>query len=369
MITKFQIFESFKIGEPDYDTYFYHTTRTKHLPSIVKYGLTPNIDRETHCEGDFGQWSKGKVFVTENIYNAQYYGNIIMKNYSLSWIPILRFKIPENIKLKPDLSSEFNEESCSPDDWYSQFPIITNFEIKDGKKWIKLTKELADDIAGGDWDGEKIEYIDEGLISTSPTKKTVKILKRKFPDYYVSILPDGEIEISAGRKDYVDNIVEIENICKQIGWYISHGTEDGLHYKFDKEFLEHSFDDVVIKQIFDSTRDIDIKPSIMYHVTPVKNINKILKIGLVPKHKDKITYHPDRVYLTDELELAWGLKKEFERINGYECQILKILTNDLDIKLYSDVDSRQYGFYTLENIPPRFISILPKEEYRKHWLV
>ena len=44
-----------------------------------------------------------------------------------------------------------------------------------------------------------------------------------------------------------------------------------------------------------------------------------------------------------------------------------ISTKDLDIKLYSDVDARMNGYYTMENIPPKFISILPEEEYRKHW--
>ena len=61
------------------------------------------------------------------------------------------------------------------------------------------------------------------------------------------------------------------------------------------------------------------------------------------------------------------MKKQFERLNRIECEILKISTKGLDIKLYSDVDSRPNGFYTLENIPPKYISILPKEEYRKHW--
>lgn len=208
----------------------------------------------------------------------------------------------------------------------------------------------------------------EGLISTTPTKKTVKILKRKFPDYYIGILPDGEIEISAGRKEYVSDITQIIGICNQLGWFISFGTKDGEQYNFDKDFTEQSYDEIVIKPLFDTTKDIDIKPSTLYHVTREKYLNKIFKIGLVPKHEDKISHHPDRIYVTDELELAWGMKKESERLYREDCEILKISTKGLDIQLYSDVDSRQNGFYTLENIPPKFISILPKEEYRKHWM-
>ena len=348
MITKFQIFEqseNYLFESNGNKRLFYHATKPEYLPEILKHGLTPNIDRKTNWGDELGKWSKGKIFVTDELSNAILYGKMI--NYT-SFSPILRVWVDKN-KLT------FDEDSGS--DWYSKETINGDFEIKIDDVWVKLTMELAEKIM------DELNYkISEGLISTFSTKKTVKILKRKFPDYYISILPDGEIEISAGRKEHVsDNIKDIFMICNQLGWYISHGNIDYSPYEFNKdEFFEMSFDDIVLKPIFDSTRNIDIKPSILYYITPVKNVDKILKIGLTPKPK---------VNLTDELELAWGMKKELERTTKQECEILKILANDLDIKLYSDIDSRRFGYYTFENIPPKFISILPKEDYRKHWLV
>jgi hypothetical protein len=215
---------------------------------------------------------------------------------------------------------------------------------------------------------ENIEKLEEGLISTVPTKKTIKILGRKFPDYHISLV-EGNIEISSGRKNYIDDIKDIDNICKQLGWFISHGNipSESVYYKYnDPEFFDQKYEEIIIKPIFDP-KDIPAKPNTLYHVVSKKNVDKIMKIGLIPKREDKLDYHPNKIYLIDELELAWGLKKEFERIDKIEYEILKISMKDLDIKLYADVDYPQHGFYTLENIPPKFISILPKEEYRKHW--
>lgn len=212
--------------------------------------------------------------------------------------------------------------------------------------------------------------LSEGLISSTPVKKTFKIFKRKYPDYYIGLQTSGgDIVISSGRKEYIDDLHGIDNLCRQLGWFISHGNipSDGLYYKYNEpEFFDQKYEEVIIKPKFDE-KDLPGKPSILYHVTPKRSVEKILQIGLVPKHKDKLVYHPDRVYLIDELELAYGLKKEFQRLDKIEYDILKIKMKDLDIKLYADVDYPQHGFYTLENIPPKFISILPKEEYRKHW--
>ena len=43
-------------------------------------------------------------------------------------------------------------------------------------------------------------------------------------------------------------------------------------------------------------------PSILYQITPTVNVDKILKIGLVPKSRSKASYHPDRVFLSKSLE-------------------------------------------------------------------
>lgn len=258
-----------------------------------------------------------------------------------------------------------NSADESEENWVDSHWKIFDEYTKDGMSYVVP----AEDFIFVTLTPQK-NLIEEGLISSTPVKKTLKILKKKFPDYYIGLqTTDGDIQISAGRKEYVDDLHSIDNICRQIGWFISHGNipSEGLYYKYNEpEFFDQKYEEVIIKPKFDE-KDLPGKPSILYHVTPKRVVEKILRIGLVPKHKGKLTYHPDRVYLIDELELAYGLKKEFQRLDKIEYDILKINTKGLDIKLYADVDYPQHGFYTLENIPPKFISILPKEEYRKHW--
>jgi hypothetical protein len=82
MITKFHLFERSKNSlfesKNDIRT-FYHATKPEYLPSIVKHGLTPNIDRKTNWGGKLGKWSKGKVFVTADIFTAQFYRTLYQK--------------------------------------------------------------------------------------------------------------------------------------------------------------------------------------------------------------------------------------------------------------------------------------------------
>jgi len=275
-------------------------------------------------------------------------------------------KVFGEIEVDPYVDEDGEEQSLMTHHW-----VLINNEIYDFSKGtlkyhMDFDKgEIYEPEVVDDWIYKPI--MNEGMYSTAPTKKAVKILKRKFPDFYIGILQDGKIEISAGRKNYVDDVVSIEQICKPLGWFISHGIENGSDFKYgNEEFYEHEYDEIILKPLFDP-KEFFSRPSILYHISPKRSLDKIFKIGLVPKHRDKKTYHPARIYLTDELELAWGLKKQFQRISGFEYEILKINMKDLKIKLYSDIDSRTYGYYTMENIPPRFISILPKEEHRKHW--
>lgn len=64
--------------------------------------------------------------------------------------------------------------------------------------------------------------------------------------------------------------------------------------------LESKFDEV-----------LKHKPNTIYHVTNINNLNKIKKIGLVPKSKNKKSHHLDRIYLTTnskrKLKKAIGL--------------------------------------------------------------
>jgi hypothetical protein len=105
--------------------------------------------------------------------------------------------------------------------------------------------------------------------------------------------------------------------------------------------------------------------------------DKILKYGLYPKSKSKLSSHIDRVYLCNSLKdceyLIPQMKLHYsdeKDINYYELDnkkwrkntkwvIYKI--NDESLKLYKD-PRYMHGYYTMDNINPNNISIFSLEE-------
>ena len=87
--------------------------------------------------------------------------------------------------------------------------------------------------------------------------------------------------------------------------------------------------------------------------------NKISKIGLCPKSQSKKSSHPERVYLTYNIDEAEYLiqqlfahnTQEYKYKNEYSVLETKISHN---IKLFRDTNY-PYGIYTLNNIPPQDI--------------
>lgn len=126
MITKYKLFENYNM------VYFYHATKFEHLPKIKANGLTPNIDRITNWSGKLSDWSRNKVFFTDHIYKAIYYGNII--NGYDDIFPILRIKLNPNTLIRDSYNDYYSTETINGD-----FEIL----IYDGDKfdydnWMKL---------------------------------------------------------------------------------------------------------------------------------------------------------------------------------------------------------------------------------------
>lgn len=113
---------------------------------------------------------------------------------------------------------------------------------------------------------------------------------------------------------------------------------------------------------FDVTEYISKTHKILYHVTTSKKLNKIMKIGLVPKSGNKIGNHPERIYLATSIEGANFIKTKFiKRSKDEEFVTLEINTdnfkNMLNGKLFVDPQFLGYGVFTLSNIPHNAITI------------
>ena len=206
----------------------------------------------------------------------------------------------------------------------------------------------------------KEEYelnLQEGLIKTNNIGKTLNILEKKYSSKFIFTRSKNSFYI----KTFSTNINTLLNgIIKDadtLGWFPSFMETEKYTGKWDKKYFkegeiklrfEAKFDEEVVENI----------PSILYHITPTQNADKILSIGLVPKSRSKASYHPDRVYLSKDLKDIKNLGEMFYQKTGIKnWTILKIKIDMIPgdyLKLYTDPNYKQ-GYYTLNNIPPQAI--------------
>ena len=206
----------------------------------------------------------------------------------------------------------------------------------------------------------KVEYklnLKEGLIKTTNIGKTLNILEKKYSSKFIFTRSKNSFYIKTFNTNIntlLDGIIKDANT---LGWFPSFIETEEYTGKWDEKYFkegeiklrfEAKFDEEVVENI----------PSILYHVTPTQNADKILNIGLVPKSRSKASYHPDRVYLSKDLKDIENLGEMFYQKTGIKnWTILKIETDMIPggyLKVYTDPNYVQ-GYYTLNNIPPQAI--------------
>lgn len=206
----------------------------------------------------------------------------------------------------------------------------------------------------------KEEYklnLKEGLIKTINIGKTLNILEKKYSSKFIFNKLKNSFYINTFHTDINTLLNGIIKDANTLGWFPSFIETEDYIGKWDEKYFkegeiklrfEAKFDEEVVENI----------PSILYHITPSQNTNKILSIGLVPKSRSKASYHPDRVYLSKNLKDIENLGGMFYQKTGIkDWMILKIDTNMVPgdyLKLYTDPNYEQ-GYYTLNNIPPQAI--------------
>ncbi len=110
MITKYHIFENNNVKK-----LFYHATKFEFLPNILEHGLTPNNKSNWSI---MTEWSRGKVFITDNFFRAIHYGTYINRLDYPNYFPILRIWIDPKTLIKDKY-----------DDFYSTEPVKGFFEL------------------------------------------------------------------------------------------------------------------------------------------------------------------------------------------------------------------------------------------------
>lgn len=232
-----------------------------------------------------------------------------------------------------------------------------------------------------------LDFINEGLIKTHP----YNIVLNK-----VNFLPNNLIYNIKHTKS--DNLIHFEILhfnklsdisttfdaiesyfINMMGWFPStmiitnlSGMFNSMQYNRDYLIKNMNFLDKV-NIIFESKFDTETNiPNKLYHLSIQEFEKSILKSGISPKTKSKISYHDSRIYLCKHIlgckalipkmkmiynQQKWSNPKS--KIND-KWIIYEIDTTGLDMKLYSDPNYIG-GYYTLINIPTKSIKIIDKE--------
>jgi hypothetical protein len=243
---------------------------------------------------------------------------------------------------------------------------------------------------------EYISLINEGLIKTyNPNivlSNTLKLLKNSNINGSLSKSNGNDkiiIEITNFNKFTFEMITDIFNILsdsivKQGGFFISIIEIENLHK--NKNSIKTDIYEIIpnknyylkVKLIFESKFEKveSNRPNKLYHLSIKEYESKILKYGLIPKEKSKLTQHPDRIYLCKSIEdckeLINKMKIHYEMERDYNMYsllkkkwtkntnpiIFEIDNSDDFIKnLYKDPNYVK-GYFTIDNIPPNKIKII-----------
>lgn len=241
------------------------------------------------------------------------------------------------------------------------------------KKIIKLTENELKDVIKGAVDkillhniSETISYdnplslylsgkciLDEGLIMTHRPE----VVKKHFcsylgvPESWFHIIKNNDVPfIVIDIPDCEENQAIVDKALDFYGYFRSAQTylqwkEGWIRLQYEPKNQEKT-----LKMMY-----------ALYHLTPRKNLAKILQQGLCPKHKNKNFDFPERIYLFSEdapMKYIENMKTMFSNASGEDDYTL--LTIDRrkipnNVELHNDPNC-EYGYWTTNNIPPSAIT-------------
>jgi hypothetical protein len=239
-----------------------------------------------------------------------------------------------------------------------------------------------------------LNSINEGLIKTYPAEKAIRYLSDTLEKLKFNISSKIENDIIYLKfydfnkidKSKINDLFELiaSIMTNMFGWFPSSMkiklNNDLISYKkYDEDEIKlkyHIISNIEIE--FDSKfDDYEIYNGDLYHLSIQEYKDKILKHGLFPKSKSKLSSHIDRIYVCKKIDDCYNLiptmklhYNDEKSINHFELNnkkwkknikwIIFKIKNNKSLKLYKD-PRYEFGYYIMNNIEPSFISI-EKEE-------
>lgn len=208
----------------------------------------------------------------------------------------------------------------------------------------------------------------EGLIQTYDINKVKDIVCRKFnlnPDQFSvdSVTENGTtinlVSIVLDSKVSKNEIGDIINLMRTCGYfeYQEHRNYGAFKiYVFEPRYSE------------DVTDKVRQKYHYLFHATPTIYVQKILKNGLVPRHRNTLFLYPSRVYCMagnnlsrEQIYTIKNIKAERGQKRLHDSNHYTILKIDIseipdNVKFFADPMEKD-SIYTHNNIPPQAISV------------
>jgi len=242
--------------------------------------------------------------------------------------------------------------------------------IREIKKQYPFLQKWSDTHA---WElYKKIQPINEFLKTIDSTTTITQLQKQIGPKIKVSEANNSTIDIEFDILDK-DILNRVNKFMETYGWYpsfIGGYTKNAGKYSSNLEkFIGKKNVDIKYEAKYGKEDEFIRKNPTAFHITSNINLPKILKYGLTPKTKSKLSNHPERIYLvsnveSDELEeLAQALWKASSNKDSIESMyILEIdLSKIPNHKFYDDPNFFMGdGAFTEQNIPPSAIEVLYK---------
>lgn len=243
-----------------------------------------------------------------------------------------------------------------------------------------------------------LKKISEGLIITHDINKTTEDIKHHIDSlnivYSIKIINNNTFELFIDELNKITHLdtkldIILSYLFNLYGWFPS--TMENVNFygftkkeKFIKDYLLNPGNSLVnTKIIFESKFDIvdNNIPKKLYHLTIQHYESDILKKGILPKSKFKLSNHDGRVYLCKNVDYCLSLipsmklfyssekdqilysGKNTKRIYNKNTKwiIFEINTDIAEInKLYKDPNYLD-GYYYINNINYNSINIYEKE--------
>lgn len=222
-----------------------------------------------------------------------------------------------------------------------------------------------------------LKLFKEGLIKTYPFEFAVQ----RLGEYGSVKLISNKIYLGL-KKEYFNKIEGLIKYIDAIGYFaatfkvLNKNQEiNPNNYKnFNRvgDFID-AIDDVQqiwieIEAEYDET--IENPSNLFYHLTNKTILKKIKRQGIVPRSKSKKSYHPDRIYVVDDLNNLRQLLVQFLEIEGKKLNDYLILKIDYNLankpKIYNDPNFLNLGYYVIDNISPAaIVDVIEAEEILK----